>query len=158
MDDSTPEEASAKFAVFAVRKSEPTPLIQIGMPFRRLMDEIVIPYESEQSFFVDGAPVKATDLDRIKNLKTTEFFDGTLGDLHWEMRNHGDIKIRDLYGKQYHIRIEALLRESGDDVTTQMISAYRTAIKPKLTDYIPNKEALLTAAVKVYAESIKLLS
>jgi hypothetical protein len=31
-------------------------------------------------------------------------------------------------------------------------------IKPKLKDYLPNKEALLNAAVTVFAESIKSLS
>ncbi len=50
------------------------------------------------------------------------------------------------------------MRESGEDVTEQVIKAFRTVIKPKLKDYIPNKEALLDAAVKVFGESVKLLS
>ena len=70
----------------------------------------------------------------------------------------GDPKRQDLYAKQYHIRLEALLRESGKDVTAQVIKAYNTVIKPKLKDYFPKKEALLDAAIKVFYKSIKALS
>jgi hypothetical protein len=70
----------------------------------------------------------------------------------------GQLQRQELYAKQYHIRLEALLRQSGDDVTAQIVSAFRTVIKTKLKDYIPNKESLLDAAVKVFAESMKLLS
>src|SRR3990172_7824965 len=145
------------FAVFAVRRHETTPLIQTGMTFNRLMDDIVVPFNSEDTFFVDGAPVKPTDLDRIKIIKQTESFAEFLNDMHWRMRE-GDTKTQELYGKQYHVRIEALLRESGQDVTAQIIKAYNTVIKPKLKNYLPNREALLDAAVKVFTESVKKLS
>jgi len=70
----------------------------------------------------------------------------------------GDLKKQELYAKQYHVRIEALFRESGEDVTAQVIKAYNTVIKPKLKDYLPNREALLNAAVKVFSEGIKALN
>jgi len=146
------------FAVYAVRKGEPTPLIQTHVSFGRLMDDIVMPFDSDEMFFIDGAPVKATDLDRIKIIRQHEFFNRTFSDLHRGMRWGGDIKKQELYGEQYHIRLEALLRESGEDVTSQVIKAYRTAIKPRLKDYLPDKRTLLDAAVKVFAESIKSLS
>lgn len=152
------EEKKELFAVYAVRKNDPTPLIQTHLSFGQLMDDIVMPFESSEMFFIDGAPVKATDLDRIKIIRQQEFFNRTFNDLHWGMRHSGDLKKQDLYAKQYHIRLEALLRESGEDVTSQVIKAYRTVIKPKLKDYLPNKEALLNAAVKVFTESIKTLS
>jgi len=50
------------FAVYAIRKNEQNPLIQTHLSFRRLMDDIIVPFESDELFFVDGAPVKATDL------------------------------------------------------------------------------------------------
>lgn len=146
------------FAVYAVRKGEPTPLVQTHLPFGRLMDDIVMPFDSDEMFFIDGAPVKATDLDRIKIIRQQEFFNRTFHDLHHGMRWSGDLKKQELYAKQYHIRLEALLRESGEDVTSQVIKAFRTAIKPRLKDYLPNKQTLLDAAVKVFAESIKSLS
>jgi len=152
------EEKKELFAVYAVRKSDTTPLIQTHLSFGQLMDDIVMPFESGEMFFIDGAAVKATDLDRIKIIHQQEFFNRTFHDLHWMMRHSGDLKKQELYANQYHVRLEALLRESGEDVTSQVIKAYRTAIKPKLKDYLPNKEVLLNAAVKVFAESIKSLS
>ncbi|WP_287372479.1 hypothetical protein [Prosthecochloris sp.] len=146
------------FAVYAVRKNDPTPLIQTHVEFKRLMDDIIVPYESEDLFFIDGASVKATDLDRIKIIRQKVSFNRTLNHLHYGMRSSGDLKKQDLYAKQYHIRLEALLRESGEDVTAQVIKAFRTAIKPKIKDYLPKKEVLLDAAVKVFTESIRVLS
>jgi hypothetical protein len=158
MADEQQEKKEDLFAVYAVRKDEPTPLIQTHLPFGRLMEDIVMPFESIDMFFIDGAPVKATDLDRIKIIRQKEFFTRNFNDIHRGMHYGGDLKKQELYAKQYHIRLEALLRESGEDLTAQAVKAYRTVIKPKLKDYIPNKEALLGAAVKVFAESIKLLS
>ena len=152
------QEKEEVFAVYAVRKAEPTPLIQTHFSFRRLMDEIVIPFESTESFFIDGASIKATDLDRIKIIRQKPFFNDTFHALHRGMRWGGDLKKQELYAKQYHVRLEALLRESGDDVTAQVVNAFRTAIKPKIKDYLPKNEALLDAALKVFTETIKVLS
>lgn len=33
------------------------PLLQIGLTFARLMDDIVVPYDTGDTFFIDGAPV-----------------------------------------------------------------------------------------------------
>ena len=142
MADEHLENNGNEFAVYAVRKNEPTPLIQTHLPFRRLMDDIVVPFESKETFFIDGAPVEATDLDRIKIIRQKEYFSQTFHDLHYGIRR-GDINRQELYAKQYHVRLEALLRESGEDMTAQVVEAFRTVIKPKLKDYVPNKEALL---------------
>ncbi len=155
--ENTLEQQPNLFAVYAIRKDDQTPLIQIGMTFGRLMDDIVIPFNSDEVFFIDGAPVKPTQLDRIKIIKQTDFLSSTITDLHHGIR-WGDLKKQELYAKQYHVRIEALFRESGEDVTAQVIKAYNTVIKPKLKDYLPNREALLNAAVKVFSESIKALN
>ncbi len=157
MADEQLENKEDEFAVYAVRKNEPTPLIQTHLPFGRLMDDIVVPFESDEVFFLDGAPVKATDLDRIKIICQKESFSLLFDRLHRGIRL-GGIKGQELYAKQYHARLEALLRESGEDMTAQVVKAFRTIIKPKLKDYVPNKEALLGAAVKVFSESVKLLS
>jgi hypothetical protein len=158
MADNINDQTPQGFAVFAIRKSNSTSLIQIKLSFKRLIDEIVLPYESEEIFFIDGAPVRAAELDRIKIIRTTDFFESTFNQFHWEMRHHSNIKLREINATQYHVRLEALLRESGEDVTAQVINAYRTAIKPKLSDYVPNKEGLLNAAVQVFTESLKVLS
>lgn len=152
------DEKIAQFAVYAVRKSNSVPLIQTHLSFGQLMNDIVMPFESNEMFFIDGAPVKAADLDRIKIIRQQASFDQMFNTLHWQMRNSRDLKKQELYAEQYHVRLEALLRESGADLTSQVIRAYQTVIKPKLKDYLPNKEALLNAAVKVFTESFKILS
>ena len=43
-----------KFAVYAVRKREVTPLIQTDMTFKRLMDDIVVPFNPEETFLSTG--------------------------------------------------------------------------------------------------------
>lgn len=152
------EKPQELFAVFAVRKGDPKPLIQTHMTFGRLMDEVILPFDSGEMFFIDGAPVDATKLDRIKIIRQKEFFNRTFSDLHYGMRWGSNLKKQELYANQYYVRLEALLRESGDDVTSQILKAYKTAIKPKLKDYLPNRETLLEAAVKVFTEAMKSLS
>jgi hypothetical protein len=152
------EQQKELFAVFAVRRGDPKPVIQTHLPFGRLMDDIVIPYDTEKVFFIDGAPVKATELERIKIMMQKDTFDRIFHDLHRSMRFGRDLKKQELYAQQYHIRLEALLRESGEDVTSQVIKAYRTVIKPELKDYLPDRQELLGAAVKVFKEGVKLLA
>ena len=80
-----------QFAVYATRKSDLLPLIQTHLPFGRLMDEIIVPYENEKTFFVDGAPIKATDVDRIKIIRQEKGFNEIFNNLHHYMR-WGDLK------------------------------------------------------------------
>ena len=60
----------------------------------------------------------------------------------------GNIQKQELYAKHYHVHLVALFREAGEDVTSQVLKAYRTAIKPRIKDYLPNKEVLLDAAIR----------
>jgi hypothetical protein len=62
-----------------------------------------------------------------------------------------------MHAKQYQTFFEAILRNRCEDVTSQVIMAYKTAIKPSLRDYIPKKELLLESAVKIFIQGIKLL-
>lgn len=145
------------FSVYASKTGDSTPLMQTGLTFGRLMEDIVIPFNGEEMFFIDGAPLKASQVSRIKIIKQTDSFSRTFHDLHHGLR-WGDLKRQELYAKQYQTRLEALLRESGEDVTAQIVKAYSTVIKPKLKDYLPNRESILDAAVKVFTEGIKALS
>ena len=55
------------------------------------------------------------------------------------------------------MRLEALLRWATEDVTTQVIKAFDTSIKPKLKDYLPKREELISAATGVFIQAIKAL-
>lgn len=118
------------------------------------MTDIVTPFESGETFFVDGAPVKATDLDRLKILLNSENFSPVFHRLHWTMRT-GDAKHKEVLAKQYSTFIEGLIRENTRDVTSQVISAFRTEIKPRLKDWLPNKTEILDASIKLFAEGMK---
>ena len=148
-----------QFAVFAEADGQSKPLIMTHLTFARLMDEVVLPYQTDEAFFIDGAPLKKQNLKRLKIIKQHDFFDRTFYDLHHAMRWGGsDLKKQQLYAEQYHIRLEALLRESGEDVTAQILKAFDRTIKPRLKDYMPKREELIKAALTIFVESIKTLS
>ena len=98
MAEEQQEKKEDLFAVYAVHKNESTPLIQTHLSFGRLMNDIVVPFQSEKQFFIDGAPVKATDLDRIKIICLKPFFDTSFHYLHDNMRR-GDLKMQELFQK-----------------------------------------------------------
>jgi hypothetical protein len=155
-----PDEAGStndrKFALYAVRKGEPGPLIQINLPWDRLMEDIVFPFDNGEMFFIDGAAVKSTDLDRLKILLQGPGFSNEFALLNWSLRV-GDVKSKEVHAKQYPTFFEAILRSRCEDVTSQVVKAYKTAIKPSLKDYLPRKELLLESAVKLFIEGMKLL-
>lgn len=146
------------FAVFAEADGQSKPLIMTHLTFARLMDEAVLPYQTDEPFFIDGAPLKRQNLKRLKIIKQQEFFHDTFHDLHHSMRWGSDLKKQQLYAEQYHIRLEALLRESGEDVTSQILKAFDRSIKPSLKDYIPKREELIKAALTLFVESMKALN
>jgi hypothetical protein len=47
------------------------------LTFARLMDEVVLPYQTDEAFFIDGAPLKRQNLKRLKIIKQQDFFDTT---------------------------------------------------------------------------------
>ena len=148
---------ASQFNVFAVRKDSPQPLMQLDLPWQRLMEDIVAPFEAGELFFLDGAPVKATDLDRIKILLQGPNFGPAFHGFHMSMRS-GDIKTRELFAKQYHVYVEAMLRDRCFDITSQVISVFKTAAKPKLSDRLPDRKQLWDAAFQLLIEGGKALS
>lgn len=146
---------SSKFAVFAERKQRGLPLVMYGINFGQLLDEIVLPYEEDRPFFIDGVPIKKNDLDRIKIVRLSEH-GYAFRDLHYGMRR-GERSLQKVYGEQYHVRLEAAIREEGSDVTAQVLQAYIIEIKPKLSEYLPNKAELLKAAFGTFVVGLKAL-
>lgn len=156
MSDEPEKTDDRKFSLYAVRRDNPGPLIQINLPWERLMEDVVFPFDGGEMFFIDGAAVKSTDLDRLKILLQGPGFSNEFALLNRSLRM-GEAKSKEMHAKQYPTFFEAILRNRCEDVTSQVIKAYRTAIKPSLKDYIPKKELLLESAVKIFIEGIKLL-
>lgn len=151
------DELNDTFAVFAEYEGSEKPLILTDLTLARLFDDIVVPYQTNESFFIDGAPLTKDKIKKIKILKQKDTFSDELCRFNSTL-TRAAAAFRKMYGEQYHTRFEAVLRANTEDVTSQVIKAYDTAIKPSIKDYIPNKENLLSAGTKVFIESMKLLS
>ena len=130
------------------------PLITTGLTFPRLIDDVVLPYQENSPFFIDGVPLTRDNIKRLKIIRQAEEFNKFFADLHWRVRTGSEKK---LFAEQYHIRFEALLREFGEDVTSQIIKAYDQKIKPSIKDYLPKREELTKAAMQFFLEAIKVL-
>jgi hypothetical protein len=145
------------FAVFAESEEHDRPLIQVGLTFARLMDDIVVPYQSGEPFFIDGAPMTVKKLKRIKILCLSHTYDNA-NDIFNSTLTHGRVDYRKIYGEQYATRFDHMLRENTEDVTSQVIKAYGQAIKPKLKDYLTNREELIGTALKIFILSVNALN
>src|SRR5437667_10470710 len=150
------EQTERFFAVYIEAAGHDKPLVMTHLPFGRLMDDVVVPLQRGESFFVDGALLSKEIIRRLKIIRQQESFDMTFGRLHWNIRA-SDVETQRLYADQYHIRLEALLRESGDAVASQVIKAYDLKIKPSLKDYHPKREELIKAALEVFLQAMKTL-
>lgn len=107
MDDQPPIDA---FAVWAEAEGQARPLLMIGLTLARLFDDIVVPYQTGEPFFVDGVPVKGKELKRIKILRAMPGLSNSLA-LFNRTLHSGDPKLQQIYGDQYHTRLEAILRQ-----------------------------------------------
>lgn len=151
------ENKDPTFAVFAELRDYDRPLVMTGLSFARLMDEVIVPFEEKDPFFIDGVPVSREGLRKLKIIREKEFFSTTFSKLHWRIRV-ASVEEQKLLLEQYHTRLEALLRESGEDVTSQVIKAFNAKVRPRLKDYLPNREELIRAAFELFVQSMKSLA
>jgi hypothetical protein len=103
------ETAKNKFGIYAEAEGHSQPLIMTEIPFGRLMDDIVVPYQTDKPFFVDGAPVTKKSLKKLKIIRLDKNFAPAFCQMHM-LLHHSNTTIQKLYGEQYQIRVEALLR------------------------------------------------
>ena len=150
------ENAERDFAVFAEVEDRQKPLVLINLTFGRPMDDVVVPYHSDEPFFVDGVPVTRDKLKRIKIVQQRSTFRQVLAQFHYSLSN-GVPQVRKTYGEQYDKRLEAILRSAGEDVTSQVVKAFDAEIKPNLKNYLPDREQLIGAALQVFVAGMKML-
>ena len=151
------EEKEKLFGVIAESDGYENQLVLLDLSFGRLLDEIVVPYDNDESFFIDGVPVTKAKIKRIKIVELgSEYRHGI-----WELERgltRGDHASKKTYGDQYQTRFEHILRTDAVDVTSQVIKAYNQIIKPSIKNYLPNRQELIGAATKVFIEGTKALS
>jgi len=146
----------SKFSVFAEADGYVRPLMINGLTFARLMDDVVVPYHEKKPFFVDGAPLTPDKVRRLKIIRETQDFARFFNDYHYHLRVDGPDVNKQL-PEQYHLRLEAMLRENGEDVTSQVIKAFDAKIRPSLKDYLPKREELIQAAMQMFLQAMKTL-
>ncbi len=145
-----------RFAVISEKKNYSKPLYLHDLTFSSLMDDIVVPYQSQTPFFIDGVPVKSDELMKVKIIKQIDDFNYLFSDLHNRLRLGKSSGVR-VTTEEYPIKFEALFREGGLDVTSQIIKAFDLEIKPSLKDYLPKREELIDGAFRVFMETMKFL-
>ena len=144
------------YAVYAEAQGHDQPLFLLEINFHRLIDDIIVPYQTDETFFIDGAPINAEKLKRIKILKLGKNYS------HDKVRfdsglTKSDLQTKKTFGEQYNTRFEHILRHNSEDVTSQVLKAFDQAIKPSIKDYLPKREELISAATKIFIEGIKAL-
>lgn len=150
------KEREPLYAVFAEAENHEKPLLQLEITFARLIDDIVVPYHTKDTFFIDGAPLTAEKLRRIKILKLKPTYSYEKNNFN-RILAYGDAATKKTFGEQYNTRFEHILRQQSEDVTSQVLKAFNQVIKPKLKNYLPNRQELISAATKVFIEGMKLL-
>ncbi len=151
------EEKKELFAVFAEVQDFDKPLILTNLTFARLLDDIVVPFENEDPFLIDGVPADKKKIRMLKILRQKDRFPGLFEDFNFALRR-GEIERQKIYGQQYHTRLEAILREGCEDVTSQVIKAFDSKIRPRLKEYLPKRNELIEAASAFFWEGVKKLS
>jgi len=145
------------YGVIAETEGFERQLVLLDLPFGRLLDEIVVPYDNDEPFFIDGVSVTKAKIKRIKIVELGEKYRHGMRELERGL-TRGDNASRKTYGDQYQTRFEHILRTDTIDVTAQVIKAYNEVIKPSIKDYLPNRQEMISTATKVFIEAMKLLS
>lgn len=144
------------FGIIAESEGYNKQMVLLNFPFGRLMDEIIIPYDTGESFFIDGVPVIKEKIKRIKIVELGKEYHHAMDELKRGMTIHGQ-DTKKTYGEQYETRFEHILRTTTIDVTAQIIKAYNEVIKPSYKDYIPKRKELIDTATTVFVKGMELL-
>jgi hypothetical protein len=142
-----------RFAVQAQKNSLERTLYLQNLTFGQLMEDVVVPYERGDSFFIDGVPVQKKELARIKIVRQAPNFMHDLDELHFYLKRGGSKNF--VPAADYPLRLDALMRKNGEDVTNRILNAYKEGILPRIKDYIPKRQELISAALTLFVEASK---
>lgn len=152
-----PEEKPNLFGVIAEMEGRSKPMVLLDLPFSRLIDDVIKPYDQDEPFFIDGVPLTRGKIDRIKIVRFGEGYERAV----WELGRgltRGDHQEKKIYGEQYEVRFEHILRTNSEDLTSQVIKAYNQAVKPNIKEYLPKREELISAATQIFIHGMKALA
>ena len=146
----------SQYVVLAEVEGHEKPLIALNLTFPRLMDEVIVPYQQDQPFFLDGVPVTKAKLRRIRVLRDNGGLPSELVQLD-RMLSLGSLDQKIEIAQNYGSMIEAIARANCADVTAQVIKVFETSVRPRLRDYLPKREEIIEGAFRVLLENLKQL-
>jgi hypothetical protein len=137
------------FAILADKKGGPKGLFLHGLTITRLYEHVIVPYEENRPFFIDGVPLDKKTLRRIKIVRQDQRFDLDVRRLHNRIKNPRGSSLYTPIA-DYPGRLAALFQERSTDVTSDIIDAYREKKKMK----IPT-DRLIEAASQIAVAAIR---
>jgi hypothetical protein len=115
-----------RFAVLAEKGDNPTVLFMHGLTIAKLYDHIIVPYEEDKPFFIDGVPTEKKSLRKIKIIREDQKFVRDLNRLHNRIKNpKGSALFTPI--ADYPGRLAALFQERSIAASQIAIAAIRGA-------------------------------
>lgn len=150
-------EENQRFAVLCETADYDRPLSLHDLTFGRLLEEVVLPFDQGDPFFVDGVSVVKDKIRRIKILLQGEYFQRDFFAVHRNLVS-GDTNQMKNTGQNYYVVLDSVFRNRCEDVTAQVISAFNSEVKPSIGDYLSKRRELIEAAARFFLESMRFLS
>jgi hypothetical protein len=60
------DNSGQRFAIYAESASYDKPLFMIDLTFAGLIDNVIVPYDKDEPFFIDGCSLKKSQIRRFK--------------------------------------------------------------------------------------------
>jgi hypothetical protein len=138
-----------RFAVLAEKEGDPRSLFLHGLTINKLYEHIVVPYEEDKPFFIDGVPLERKTLRRIKIIREDVEFVHDLDRLHNRIQNPCGSDMHTPIS-DYPGQLVALFHERNLDVTSDVVNAYREKKKLRLPvdELIAAAAQIATAAMR----------
>ncbi len=73
-DPGQEQQTERRFGVIAEVEDRKKQLVLLNLPFGRLIDEIIVPYDIDEPFFIDGVPLTRKSVRRIKIVELGQGF------------------------------------------------------------------------------------
>jgi hypothetical protein len=103
------EQHALRFGVIAEVAERRRPLVLLNLPLGRLIDEIIVPYDRGEPFFIDGVSIARNSITRIKVVELSGAFESAMREFE-NMLNRGKVENQRIWGDQYETRFEHILR------------------------------------------------
>jgi len=157
-------------AVFVQLKEGGEELLVRNMTLERVLEEVVVPYNTSELFFIDGIRADASKIHRIKILVQQPDFEVLMSELFKTIAGRSPQFLpnspRAKSATEDAIRnkserITAIVEQYSEDITSQMMDAYAATMMgsvSKLQDFQDERKALLDGFRKRVIDSVQAIA